>query len=134
MSTQSRALTLAGRRAPPLPIVGALSNWSIGKTLVAPAVIYAIIATQLPFVLTIWYSLLRWNLLRPDSLAFAGIDNYLFVVTADPVFWSALINTIILTVGSVILALVIGLAYAELVNHRYPGRGMGRPLFLTPTP
>ncbi len=96
MSTQSHTLMWAGRRAPPLPIVGALSNWSVGKTLVAPAVIYAIIVTQLPFVLTIWYSLLRWNLLRPDSLAFAGIDNYLFVVTADPVFWNALVNTIIL--------------------------------------
>ncbi len=132
MSTQSRALTLAGRRAPPLPIVGALSNWSIGKALVAPAVIYAIIVTQLPFVLTIWYSLLRWNLLRPDSLAFAGIDNSLFVVTADPVFWSALINTIVLTVGSVILALVVGLIYAELVNHRYPGRGIVRTMFITP--
>src|SRR5437016_211182 len=132
MSTQSRALTLAGRRAPPLPIVGALSNWSVGKTLVAPAVIYAIIVTQLPFVLTVWYSLLRWNLLRPDNLAFAGIDNYLFVVTTDPVFWSALINTIILTVGSVLLALVVGLLFAELVNHRYPGRGVVRTMLITP--
>src|SRR5438477_5439639 len=131
MSTQSRALAWAGH-APPLPIVGALRNWSIGKTLVAPAVIYAIIVTQLPFVLTVWYSLLRWNLLRPDSLQFAGIDNYLFVVTADPVFWAALVNTIILTVGSVILALVIGLIYAELDNHRHPGRGIVRTMFITP--
>src|SRR6266849_5555871 len=132
MSTQSRALTLAGRRAPSLPIVGALSNWNVGKTLVAPAVVYAVIVTQLPFLLTVWYSLLRWNLLRPDSLQFAWFDNYLFVVTADPVFWSALINTIILTVASVILALVVGLIYAELVNARYPGRGIVRTMFITP--
>src|SRR5450631_1051532 len=131
MSTQSRALAWAGH-APPLPIVGALRNLSVGKSLVAPAVIYAIIVTQLPFVLTVWYSLLRWNLLRPDNVQFAGIDNYLFVVTADPVFWSALINTIILTVGSVVLALVVGLIYAELVNHRYPGRGIVRTMFITP--
>src|SRR5438445_12173258 len=119
-------MTLARRRVPALPFVGALSNWSTGKTLIAPAVIYAIIVTQLPFLLTVWYSLLRWNLLRPDNLSFAWFDNYLFVVTADPVFWSALVNTIILTVGSVILALVVGLIYAELVNHRYPGRGIVR--------
>src|SRR5204863_2987157 len=130
MSTRTGALTLAGRRAPPLPIVGALRNWSIGKTLVAPAVIYAIIVTQLPFVLTIWYSLLRWNLLRPDNLQFAGFDNYLFVVTADPVIWAALVNTIILTVGSVVLPLVVCLVYAELVNHRYPGRGIVGTMFM----
>src|ERR1700694_1700368 len=132
MSTQSQTLTFAGRGSPPLPIVVARPNWSIGKTLVAPAVIYAVIVTQLPFVLTVWYSLLRWNLLRPDSLQFAWFDNYLFVVTADPVFWSALINTIVLTVGSVVLALIVGLIYAELVNHRYPGRGIVRTMFITP--
>src|SRR6266513_5482840 len=132
MSTHIHALPLAGRRALSLPIVGAFRNWSVGKSLVAPAVIYAVIVTQLPFVLTVWYSLLRWNLLRPDSLQFAGFDNYLFVVTADPVFWSALVNTLILTVGSVILALVVGLIYAELVNHRYPGRGIVRTMFITP--
>jgi sorbitol/mannitol transport system permease protein len=54
------------------------------------------------------------------------------VVTADPVFWSALINTVILTAGSVILALVFGLLFAELVNHRYPGRGIVRTMFITP--
>src|SRR5438105_13213744 len=107
MSPQSRALAWAGH-APPLPIVGALRNWSIGKTLVAPAVIYAIIVTQLPFVITVWYSLLRWNLLRPDSIQFAGFDNYLFVITADPIFPSALLNPLLLTAASVTAALVVG--------------------------
>src|SRR5437867_12634343 len=95
-------MTLARRRVPALPLVGALSNWSTGKTLVAPAVVYAIIVTQLPFVLTVWYSLLRWNLLRPDNIQFAGLDNYLFVLTADPVFPAALLNTVLLTAGTVI--------------------------------
>src|SRR6266851_329850 len=103
MTTQPQTLTLTRRRVPTLPVLGALSNWSIGKALVAPAVIYAIIVTQLPFVVTLWYSLLRWNLLRPDTVQFAGLDNYLFVISADPVFWAALVNTIILTAGSVIL-------------------------------
>src|SRR5438309_4879255 len=125
-------MTLARRRVPALPFVGALSNWSTGKTLIAPAVIYAIIVTQLPFVVTVWYSLLRWNLLRPDNVQFAGVDNYLFVITADPIFRFALINTLILTVGSVIASLVFGMLFAELVNHRYPGRGIVRTMFITP--
>lgn len=132
MSTHSHSLALERRRAIPIPLVGAFRNWSTGKWLVAPAVVYAIIVTQLPFVLTIWYSLLRWNLLRPDNVQFAGLDNYAFVITADPVFWSALINTLILTVGAVILALIFGMIFAELVNHRYPGRGIVRTMFITP--
>src|SRR5215472_6094703 len=105
MSTQPQSLTLTRRRVPTLPLVSAFNNWSIGKTLVAPAVIYAVIVTQLPFVVTLWYSLLHWNLLRPDNIQFAGLDNYLFVISADPVFPSALFNTVVLTAGSVILAL-----------------------------
>lgn len=132
MSSHSQTLPLQRRRSVPIPIIGALSNWSTGKWIVAPAVIYAIVVTQLPFVLTVWYSLLRWNLLRPDTIQFAGLDNYLFVVTADPVFWSALLNTLLLTVGSVLLALIFGLVFAELVNHRYPGRGIVRTMFITP--
>jgi sorbitol/mannitol transport system permease protein len=132
MALQQQALTLQRRRVPSLPLISALNNWSIGKTLVAPAVIYAIIVTQLPFVITVWYSLLRWNLLRPESIQFAGLDNYLFVLTADPIFPFALINTVILTAGSVIVALIMGLLFAELVNHRYPGRGLVRTMFITP--
>src|SRR5438105_2964000 len=124
MTTQPHTLTLTRRRLPALPLVSAFSNWSVGKTLVAPAVIYAVIVTQLPFLITLWYSVLRWNLLRPENIQFAGFDNYLFVVTADPAFPSALLNTVLLTVGSVLLALVVGLLFAELVNHRYPGRGV----------
>jgi sorbitol/mannitol transport system permease protein len=125
-------MTLTRRRVPSLPLVGALSNWSTGKTLIAPAVIYAIIVTQLPFVVTVWYSLLHWNLLRPDTISFAALDNYIFVITADPVFVPALLNTLILTVGSVVAALVFGMLFAELVNHRYPGRGVVRTMFITP--
>ena len=132
MTTQPQTIALPRRRPIPLPLIGALRNWSTGKTLVAPAVVFAIIVTQLPFVVTIWYSLLRWNLLRPDNIQFAGLDNYLFVITADPVFPAALLNTVILTVGSVVLALVMGLIFAELVNHRYPGRGIVRTMFITP--
>ena len=132
MSTQPTALTLTRRRVPTLPFVGAFRNWSVGKTLIAPAVIYAILVTQLPFVVTVWYSFLHWNLLRPSSISFAGFDNYIFVITQDPVFPVALLNTVVLTAGSVILALLLGLLFAELVNHRYPGRGVVRTLFITP--
>ena len=46
---------------------------------VLPAVVVVAIMTQVPFLLTLVYSTLRWNLARPDlPVRFTGIDNYLF--------------------------------------------------------
>jgi sorbitol/mannitol transport system permease protein len=128
--------------APPTrPVVGQLSvpvvrrpleDRQIGRLLVLPALIFAVLVTQAPFLLTIWYSLQRWNLNRPDRREFVGIDNYRFLLTRDPSFYSALFNTVAFVVGAVIASLLLGLFYAELVNHKFPGRGIVRTLLITP--
>ena len=51
-----------------------------GRMLVLPALIYAIIVTQGPFILTLWYSLQQYNLNRPDRTGFVGLDNYLSLI------------------------------------------------------
>ena len=44
------------------------------------------------FLLTIWYSLQRWNLNRPERRAFVGLDNYVFLLTRDPAFLEAILQ------------------------------------------
>ncbi|HEY7034664.1 MAG TPA: sugar ABC transporter permease [Thermomicrobiales bacterium] len=105
---------------------------TVGRWLVAPALIYAIIVTQLPFIYTLYYSTFRYNLLRPERRAFVGLDNYRRTLFDDQVFRDALVNTLIFTVGAVALSLLLGLFYAELVNHRFPGRGIVRTMLITP--
>lgn len=102
------------------------SNWMI-----APAIIYLIVVTQAPFLLTIWYSLQKWNLLRPENSKFAGLQNYVDLFQTDS-FLTALVNTVLLTVSTVLISLFIGLLFAELVNHSFPGRGIVRTLLITP--
>lgn len=109
-----------------------LADHQIGRRLVLPALIFAIVVTQAPFLLTIWYSLQRWNLNRPDRRAFVGLDNYVFLLTQDPAFFEVVRNTVVFVVGSVFASLVLGLLYAELVNHRFPGRGIVRTMLITP--
>src|SRR5688500_5434436 len=109
-----------------------LAEDQIGRLLVLPALIVAIVVTQAPFLLTIWYSLQRWNLNRPERRAFVGLDNYIFLLTRDPAFLEAIRNTVIFVVGSVFASLALGLLYAELVNHRFPGRGIVRTMLITP--
>ncbi len=131
-------MTTAEAQTPPavlpraVPAVRRLNDQQIGRLLVLPALIFAILVTQAPFLLTIWYSLQRWNLNRPERRAFVGLDNYVHVITRDPAFRDALFNTVVFVVGAVLASLVLGLLYAELVNHRFPGRGIVRTLLITP--
>ena len=107
------------------------SRWLGRNGLVLPAVIYAIVITQVPFLVTIWYSFQKWNLLRPENSKFNGIQNYIDIFRTGE-FVSALINTVVLTTAAVTLSLGFGLFFAELVNHRFPGRGVVRTMLITP--
>jgi sorbitol/mannitol transport system permease protein len=100
-----------------------LDDQRLGRRLVLPALIFAILVTQAPFLLTIWYSLQRWNLNTPERRGFVGVDNYVYLVTRDPSFWPAVANTATMIIGSVVASLALGLLFAELVNHRFPGGG-----------
>jgi sorbitol/mannitol transport system permease protein len=96
-----------------------------------PALVITILITQIPFVLTIWYSFQHRNLLRPDLNAFAGLDNYTTIVT-DPVFRTAVVNTIVMTTGAVLLSLLVGLGLAVVLDKEFFGRGVVRTLLITP--
>jgi sorbitol/mannitol transport system permease protein len=111
---------------------------SLGRWLVAPAFIYVVIVTQAPFLVALYDSAFRWNLMRPDRKAFVGLQNYKNLLSSltdasDPyAFRAAIANSLIFTIGAVVISLVLGLLYAELVNHRFPGRGIVRTLLITP--
>ncbi|BBG00693.1 MULTISPECIES: carbohydrate ABC transporter permease [Pseudonocardia] len=96
-----------------------------------PALIFTIVVTQLPFLFTIYYSTQSWNLVNPGSQRFVGFDNYLTVFT-DSQFRGVALNSIVLTLGSVLIAVVLGLAIALLLNRSFPGRGLIRTLIITP--
>jgi sorbitol/mannitol transport system permease protein len=125
--THAQAAVPAARTRALDGIVG----WVKGNGLVAPALIYAIVVTQAPFLLTIWFSLQKWNLLRPENSRFNGIGNYVDLITTGE-FLPALLNTVLITAGAVIVSLVIGLGLAELVNQRFRGRDLVRTLLITP--
>jgi sorbitol/mannitol transport system permease protein len=96
-----------------------------------PALIFLIIVTQLPFVVTLAISFLNWNSLRPDQTGFAGVENYVEVLTnAD--LRQAILTTIVLTVSVVLASLVIGLGLALLLDKKFIGRGLARTLLIAP--
>ncbi|SEP51832.1 carbohydrate ABC transporter permease [Amycolatopsis saalfeldensis] len=96
-----------------------------------PALIFVIAVTQIPFLLTLYYSFQSWNLVRPGSQHFVGFSNYVDVFT-DTTFLGALLNTVILTVVCVLVSLLLGLGLAILLDRKFAGRGFVRTLLITP--
>ncbi|MCW3842042.1 sugar ABC transporter permease [Micromonospora yasonensis] len=109
---------------------GARQRWTRRAPLL-PALIFAILVTQIPFLVTLYLSTLDWNALRPGRRAFVGLANYGEVLT-DARLRAALLNTVVLTAGSVVLSVLLGLGLAILLDRRFPGRGVVRTLLITP--
>jgi sorbitol/mannitol transport system permease protein len=96
-----------------------------------PAVLFTIVVTQIPFVLTVWYSLQSWNLLHPGTKHFVGLRNYR-TIFSDSIFRTAVGNTLLFTVAPVILSIVIGTCIALLLDRHVFGRGLLRTLIISP--
>jgi polyol transport system permease protein len=96
-----------------------------------PAFVYVFLVTQIPFVLTIYYSFFSWNLLKPGSFQFAGLENYTALLTNESIR-TAVWNTVLLTLSVIALSVVIGLAVAMLLNSDVFGKGLMRTLMIAP--
>jgi sorbitol/mannitol transport system permease protein len=96
-----------------------------------PALVFTIIITQLPFLVTLYYSLLSWSLVRPGSQHFVGFANYVDVFK-DSQFRTTALNTVIMTVGTVLIAMVLGVLLALVLDRKFIGRGVVRTLLITP--
>ncbi len=96
-----------------------------------PALIFMIVVTQIPFLFTLYYSTLSWNLVRPGSRRFIGLQNYLDVVK-DSVFWQVAFNTVLLIVATVVISVLLGLLLALLLDRAFLGRGVVRTMLITP--
>lgn len=96
-----------------------------------PALIVLVVLTQIPFVVTIVMSLIKWNLMYPDSTKFGWFDNYATVLQ-DPRMRAAMLNTVVLVVSAVLGSLLTGTVLALLLNRKFFGRGFVRTLLITP--
>jgi sorbitol/mannitol transport system permease protein len=117
----------------PLPPSGALrrsADWARRAPLL-PALIFTIIVTQLPFVVTLIVSFMNWNAYYPDEIGFAGLGNYVSVLT-DVNMRDAIITTIELTVVVVLVSLLLGMGIALLLDRKFLGRGVVRTMMITP--
>src|SRR5258707_14384935 len=96
-----------------------------------PALIYTIIVTQVPFLVTLWYSFQSYFWNEPGGAHWTGVSNYKEVFT-DPNFRSALVRSVTMTAIAVIVAMLLGIALAVLLDKKFLGRSIVRTLIITP--
>ena len=105
--------------------------------LLGPSVVVLFIWMIVPLALTLYFSVLNYNLLDPGNESFIGFLNYEYFLT-DPAFLSALANTLKLVAGVLVITVVGGTLLALLLDQPVFGRGIVRlmviaPFFVMPT-
>jgi multiple sugar transport system permease protein len=109
----------------------ARSERKLAWMLCAPAVIAMLIVTGYPIGYAVYLSLQKIDLRFPDQNEFVGLSNYVDVLTSST-WWSDVWNTTIITVASVSLELVLGMAIALVMHRAIFGRGPVRAAILIP--
>src|SRR5215207_2322383 len=99
--------------------------------LIAPAVILMLVVTAYPIGYAVWLSLLRYNMATPDDTAFVGLSNYVTILT-DGYWWTAFLVTLSITIMSVAIELVLGMALALVMHRTIFGKGVVRTVVLIP--
>jgi len=90
-----------------------------------------LVVTAYPVLYSLWLSLFRYDLRFPDERKFIGLENYLTVLSS-PVWWQSFFNTMLVTVGSVAVELVLGLALALVMHRALVARRLVRTALLVP--
>jgi len=96
-----------------------------------PALIYIVVVTQVPFLVTLWYSFQSYFWDVPGGAHFTGLSNYTTVFT-NAGFRASLLRSVVMTASAVIVAMILGIALAVLLDRKFFGRGVVRTLIITP--
>jgi multiple sugar transport system permease protein len=94
-------------------------NKNFYYSLLWPAIILLTLITIVPILYVIGTSLTDWDLTRPESLRFIGLENYLSLLFDDPRFWNSILVQLKLSLYTVPLQIILGLLVALFIKHRF---------------
>jgi multiple sugar transport system permease protein len=97
----------------------------------APGLVGLVVFLILPLAASLVLSFTNWKLLGRTH--FIGIDNFVAVLTVDPVFWQVLGNTVLFTIEYLVLNIVISVSLAVAIANLRWGRQFFRMVFFLPT-
>lgn len=98
--------------------------------LILPTIIGLIVFTASPVLASLYYSFTRWNLLSTPK--WQAFDNYIELLTEDPLFWITIKNTAYYVVGTVPTGTVLALALAIALNQKIRFVAVFRTIYFLP--
>ncbi|QIK40861.1 carbohydrate ABC transporter permease [Pontivivens nitratireducens] len=101
------------------------------RFMIAPATVLLLGWMLIPLCMTLYYSFRRYRLLTPDRTGWVGFRNYENFLT-NPAFMDALVNTLVLVLGVLIITVVLGVLLAVLLDQPMFGQGIVRILVIAP--
>lgn len=101
------------------------------RLLLTPAVATLFLWMIVPLMMTLYFSVIRYNLMQPEQTGFIGLENFEYFIT-DPSFGTAIWNTLVLLGSVILITVVMGIALALLINEPFAGRGLVRVLLISP--
>ena len=111
--------------------VGARQEALAGYALVAVPMLLFLVLNIGSILYAAFISVWRWNI-RTGPQQFLGLDNYVKALN-DPIFQSAVTNTVYYTVIWVPLTMALGLFLAVIVNQKIRGKTFFRGAFYFPS-
>ena len=103
----------------------------IARILLLPSVVSLLLWMIVPLSMTLYFSLIRYNLLYPERTGYNNFNNYTFFVQ-DSAFFPAILNTLVLVGSILVITTILGVALAVLINLPFRGRGIVRVMLISP--
>ena len=102
-----------------------------GYLFISPWVIGFIVFTIGPMLASFYYSFTDYNLASPPK--WVGIDNYVHLLTKDPLFWKSLQVTLYYAILSLPLGLALSFIIAIFLNQKIPFVNGWRTIYFLPS-
>ena len=126
------ALRSAAQKTPPRPVsrTGRRQELLAGYGFIAIPMLLFLVLSVAVFFVAIYISVWHWNI-RSGPTKLLGFDNYARILS-DPLFQTAVKNTIYYTIIWVPLTMAVGLFLAVVVNQKIRGQTFFRAAFYFP--
>lgn len=89
-----------------------------------------LIFTAIPFGAAFVLSFTNWS---GGGIEWVGFDNYVHMLTDDPLFWQSIKVTFVFVLMYLPLSIILGLGAAMLMNQKFRGVGVFRTIYYLPS-